>query len=186
MLTILCIAAKVRYHSVVRKNWENLITLRVYQSEDRTWVEESNVRFYRAVHNFDATFAVAVNSALDLLERQKSLVDSLYLVAEAEKQPVGCIFLCAETPAAGRIRLFYLEEEYRGRGIGLRLLRTVVSAAKDMKLKTVRVSTFDRHPEACRLYETFGFESVKTAPSTDFSQVMKQVDYELLLGGSDL
>lgn len=86
---------------------------------------KSNLRFYRTYHDFDATFADdAMCAALDLLEAQLSDATSTYVIAESLQSPAGCIFFSSETSTAGRIRLFYLEQAYRGRGIGARLLPT--------------------------------------------------------------
>ncbi|MDV7143776.1 GNAT family N-acetyltransferase [Tropicimonas sp. TH_r6] len=161
------------------------MTVRSYQSDDRLWVAESNVQFYRRFHDFDVTFSEAVNAALDLLEDQMSKATSNYLIAEAANRPVGCIFLSAETPTVGRIRLFFVEDAYRGKGIGARLLGDGLSRARRNGLQCIRVSTFDQHPEACRLYESFGFERVNSAEMRAYGRDMHQRDYELLLGGGD-
>lgn len=162
-----------------------MVTIRPYRSADRPWIADTHVRFYQTVHNFDRGFADVVDAALALLERQKSEATSFYQIMEAEKQRVGCLFLSADAPAIGRVRLFYLDAAYRRRGLGKRLLRGALAAAKDNSLRAIRVSTFDRHPEACRLYEAFGFELVKTAPSQAFGQDLTQVDYELWFDRDD-
>ena len=100
-------------------------------------------------------------------------------------RPVGCVFFSAETPAVGRIRLFYLEQAYRRQGIGMRLLRDILTDARKNGFKAVRVSTFDRHSEACRLYEYFGFEVLNISRSEAFGKAMQQIDYELLLDGGE-
>ena len=168
------------------KNGErNLVTFRSYRTDDREWVMKSNLRFYRTFHDFDATFADALSAALDLLEAQLSNATSTYLIAESLQGPAGCIFFSSEMSTAGRIRLFYLEQAYRGQGIGARLLHDVLTKARKENFKLVRVSTFDRHPEACRLYESFGFAALTTSRSKAFGQVMRQVDYELSLSGGE-
>lgn len=158
---------------------EQLVTFRSFRNEDRAWVLETHVRFYRTAHGFNSSFRDAVAAALDLLEAQMPAAASQYVIAEAEEGRVGCVFLSADGAQAGRVRLFYLEDAYRGRGIGRRLLKHVVAAAEAAKLSTVRVSTFDRHPEACRLYERYGFRAVGRTPTEAFGQFMTQVDYEL-------
>lgn len=168
----------------LQKSEQNMVTFRSYQNDDRAWVTDVNSRFYQSFHGFDATFADAVRAALDLLEGQMVDVNSNYLIAEAANHPIGSIFFSSELPAVGRIRLFYLEEAYRRQGLGRRLLRDILDDARIKEFKTVRVSTFDRHPEACRLYESFGFELVKKSRSEVFGQVMQQLDYELQLDGA--
>ena len=145
-------------------------------------VAAANIGFYRDVHGFDATFAAAVTAALDFLDSRASQPANCYLIAESRNRPIGCIFLCAETPTEARIRLFYLDKAHRGQGIGRRLLRAVLSDAQDNGVETVRVSTFDRHPEACALYASAGFDPVASARALAFGQVMTKVDYDLRLG----
>lgn len=171
---------------MITKGPQGLVTFRRYQSDDRAWIEESIAHFYRHVHHYDTTFHDALATALDLLERRQSVDGSGYFVAEIGNRPVGCIFLSADGPDAGRIRLFYVEEAHRGRAIGGGLLRNVLTAAKEKNLATLRVSTFDRHWEACRLYEAFGFKQVKREPTRAFGLVMTQMDYELLSACEDL
>ena len=132
-----------------------MVAFRPFRTSDRPWVTEANVRFYQTVHDFDASFADAVRDALDLLESQNSEPASNYVIAEASNTPVGCIFLSLEAPAVERI------------------------------LHTVSVSTFDRHPEACRLYEAFGFELLAKSRTLAFGHVMQQLDYALSLADGD-
>ncbi|MEM6587511.1 MAG: GNAT family N-acetyltransferase [Pseudomonadota bacterium] len=158
-----------------------MIAIRQYHTRDRSWVEETNLRFYQTAHGFDGSFCKTVKDVLNTLEKQVSHPGVCYLVAEAEKQPIGCIFLSADNPDIGRIRLFYVDAPYRGQGIGGRLLRDVVTASEEYGYGCLRVSTFDRHPEACRLYERFGFTLLRTTPLNAFGQTMKQIDYALEL-----
>lgn len=158
-----------------------MIELRPYHHQDRPWVEDANLRFYRTEHGFDATFDDELRTALDGLEQQKPAEKWLYLIAEANEQRVGCIFLSADASATGRVRLFYVDAAFRGQGIGKRLLRAVVAKAQEKECRILRVSTFDRHEEACGLYERFGFVPVRSAPVTAFGRSMTQVDFELRL-----
>lgn len=48
--------------------------------------------------------------------------------------------------------------EYRGHGIGKRLLEACLSAAKELKLERVELEVFSDNMKAIRLYEAFGFE----------------------------
>jgi GNAT superfamily N-acetyltransferase len=160
------------------------VTFRTYQRSDRAWVIRENLRFYSSVHGFDASFADALMAALEHLETQLGHPTSTYLIAENPTEPIGCIFLSADNHGTTRIRLFYLVEERRGKGFGAMLLSHVIARARDSSFNAIRVSTFDGHPEACRLYETFGFAVVSTIPSNAFGLVMRQLDYELTLSAN--
>lgn len=162
-----------------------MVRLRPYAPGDRAWVTGANLRFYREVHGFDATFAGAVRGALDHVEALLAEPASACLVAEVSGRRAGCIFLSPEAHGAARIRLFYVDASARGRGLGTRLLTGVLEHARAGNLERVRVSTFDRHPEACRLYARFGFETVADRPAKAFGQSMRQLDYELRLARDD-
>ncbi|SLN36595.1 Acetyltransferase (GNAT) family protein [Roseovarius albus] len=158
-----------------------MVTFRPYQRSDRPWVLKANSHFYQSFHNFDVIFTNAVDAALDVLEDKISNPESNYLITESTARPVGCIFFSSETATVGRIRLFFIEHAHRGQGIGSRMLRNVLANAGLNGIETVVVSTFDRHPEACRLYESFGFEVANRFWSTAFGQTMQQLDYQISL-----
>lgn len=158
-----------------------VITFRPYTIQDRPWVQSANSSFYQETHHFDKTFNDAVTSALDLIESRLSEPRDKHLIAECVNQPAGCIFFSAETEAVGRIRLFFLEETYRGKGYGKAILNNILLHAKENDFKTIRVSTFDRHPEACQLYERLDFTVVNQFQTQAFGHVLQQLDYELSL-----
>lgn len=156
---------------------------RRYRPEDRRWVTAAHIDHYRNVEGFDAQFDKALSQALTLLERQSSEASSRFIIAQHERCSVGCIFFSAESERTGRIRLFYLDESYRGYGIGKQMLAEVVASAAAAGLKQILVSTFDRHAQACRLYRSFGFNGVIQNPAMAFGLRMRQVDFQLDLSG---
>ncbi|AVO38052.1 GNAT family N-acetyltransferase [Pukyongiella litopenaei] len=159
------------------------VVLRDYRRRDRAWVTAANLRHYRTVEGFDAGFEDAIVAALDLLERHIDDETSTFLIAEADGRPVGCVFFCADTGTAGRVRLFYLDKAQRGRGLGRRMMTRIIDRARASGFETIRVSTFDRHRAACRLYAALGFDRTTRARATVFGQPMRQVDFELGLTG---
>lgn len=156
------------------------VVFRDYRATDRQWVETANVHHYTVVEGFDASFAQAVASALDLLEASQHENTSRFLIVEGGEggDPVGCVFLCVDTATAARLRLFYLSEACRGLGIGKRMLDQLIEHARLQGFDTLRVSTFDRHQSACRLYQAAGFQYTTQAPSMAFGQPMRQIDFE--------
>lgn len=158
-----------------------MVTLRPYDRADRDWVQRANLLFYQRVHGFDASFAEVLAGVLDLLDTKRTETASTYLIAQSAKGPAGSIFLSREGPSEGRIRLFFLDEAQRGRGIGAGMLRAVLAQARRNNLSRIKVSTFDRHPEACQLYDAFGFEETAVTPTKAFGQEMRQLDFELTL-----
>ena len=153
------------------------ITLRPYALRDRPWVTLVNLSFYRAAHGFDDSFTVAVHSALDAIEAGFDGPESLHLIARLGDHPVGCIFFDPETPGIGRIRLFFVSSVYRGQGLGRRLLDAVLDHARNGGIDTIRVSTFESHPEACALYRSAGFRQTGATPLCVFGRNLTQIDF---------
>jgi GNAT superfamily N-acetyltransferase len=156
---------------------------RDYRPTDREWVMSANVCHYERIEGFDPSFTVAVSKALDLLEERLDDATSKFLIVEAGEthHPVGCVFFAAESPAIGRLRLFYLERPYRGLGIGKRMIGLLVEHAREQGFERILVSTFDRHEAACRLYRVLGFRAQTREPAIAFGQQMRQTDFEKVL-----
>lgn len=161
------------------------IGFRPYAPADRAWVRRVNLRQYREVEGFDAGFDAALDASLARIEAQRTGGRVAFLIAEAAGQPVGTLFLCRESDESARIRLFYLDEAWRGRGVGRRMLDQAISAARGHGYAQICVSTFTRHGAACRLYHARGFQGVVHPPAEVFGQCLVQVDYHLWLAPED-
>lgn len=163
------------------------VTVREFRTADREWVATANIRHYTEVEAFDASFAQAVDSALDMLLAVRNDEGSKFLIAERKdvSAPAGCIFFSAETPETGRIRLFYLDEALRGRGVGAYMLDQIRDHACRHGFKHIRVSTFARHAAACHLYRVAGFRGIEHDSAVAFGQSLRQIDFELDLTGPE-
>ncbi|MFU1479159.1 GNAT family N-acetyltransferase [Roseovarius sp. C7] len=161
------------------------IGFRPYAPTDRTWVRETNLRHYREVEGFDAGFAEALDGALALIEGQCTGADVEFIIAEVGGQPLATLFLCRESDEAARIRLFYIDPEWRGCGLGHRMLDRAIAAAKAHGYRRLCVSTFSRHGAACHLYHLRGFRGAVHPPAEVFGQTLVQVDYSLSLTPGD-
>lgn len=153
---------------------------RNYRLTDREWVSTVNVDHYTRVEGFDPSFEKAVSTALDLLEARVDEKSSRYLIVEAgeTRRPVGCVFFSADEPAIGRLRLFYLDRAYRRLGIGRHMIEELIAHAKGQGFERVRVSTYDRHEAACRVYGELGFREQEREPTIAFGQQMHQIEFE--------
>lgn len=156
-----------------------ILELRPYQNTDRDWVIQQNSRHYIEVEGFNADFAIAVVDALDAMEAQQADRRSVFKIAEIGGERVGCVFLRAETEGAGRLHLFLLAAEHRGRGYGRRMLESVLESGRAAGFSRIRVSTFDRHEAACGLYRSFGFHLSSDQPAEVFGRKMRRLDFQL-------
>jgi GNAT superfamily N-acetyltransferase len=59
------------------------------------------------------------------------------------------------------IKRLYIYEEFRGKGIAKRVLKSALNLAKEYGYKSVYLDTLDYMREAITLYESFGFREIK-------------------------
>ena len=77
-------------------------------------------------------------------------------IAESDRR-LGCVFCVRLDEETAKLRLFLLEPEARGRGLGRRLLETCLGFARDAGYRRMTLWTHESHRAACRLYAANGF-----------------------------
>ena len=88
--------------------------------------------------------------------------NNLYLIAENENEGVGFISfhtqnLLHHNGRVGEIQEFFINEKYRGKGIGRQLIEKIMQYAEEHKLKSIEVTTNKRRVENVMIYENLGF-----------------------------
>jgi ribosomal protein S18 acetylase RimI-like enzyme len=81
------------------------------------------------------------------------------LIAIDNTGPIGMAGLQSRGDA-GRLQDIYVQQKYRGRGIGSMLLGRVIELAARAQLKTIFVMTSPANHAARRLYERIGFQTL--------------------------
>ncbi|MCG8512393.1 MAG: GNAT family N-acetyltransferase [Rhodospirillales bacterium] len=69
-----------------------------------------------------------------------------------------------EIPGSFYICAVALEPDFRGQGLGTRLMEIARQQAREAGLKTLSLLAFDANPKAVKLYERLGFKTVETMP----------------------
>jgi GNAT superfamily N-acetyltransferase len=92
---------------------------------------------------------------------------------------LGSIF-CVQSgePGIAKLRLFLLEPEARGRGLGQRLLDACLGFAADRGYRRMRLWTHESHRAACALYVKNGFDCVASRPVRSFGQDLVEQTWE--------
>jgi PhnO protein len=86
-----------------------------------------------------------------------------YIVAEIGNKTVGFISLQIQqllhhSGAVGEVQEFYIDKDYRGKGIGSMLMDEVKQYATDNQLKSLEVTSNKRRTENVNVYESLGFK----------------------------
>lgn len=96
----------------------------------------------------------------------------LYLV-EAEGGLCGCIALRPmKDEGVCEMKRLYVREEFRGRGIGKMLAQHIVTEAKNIGYRTMRLDTLQQMETARSLYRQLGFTDIPAYYSNPLDEVV--------------
>jgi ribosomal protein S18 acetylase RimI-like enzyme len=87
------------------------------------------------------------------------------LVAEADGELIGCVALRPRAPGVCELKRLYVRPAYRGRGLGRRLLETLLAEAVAAGYREAVFDTLQSMTEALALYRSLAFEP--TEPYND-------------------
>jgi GNAT superfamily N-acetyltransferase len=131
---------------------------------DETWVVESHARLYIDALGYPPGFGPFVADEVEEFYRgADARIDRLW-IARIGDRPVGSV------AAKGRgdhvqLRFLLIEPEVRGRGLGRRLVATVVEHARACGFGEVRLDTSSDLDAARAIYAAAGFVRVSTRVS---------------------
>ncbi len=84
----------------------------------------------------------------------------LFVIARLDGEAVGCGGLKRVDKATGEIKRIWTAPSARGLGVARRMLRTLEAAAREKRLKTLRLDTNRALTEAHALYRSEGYQEI--------------------------
>jgi GNAT superfamily N-acetyltransferase len=84
----------------------------------------------------------------------------VFLVAVSEGEPVACGGVQTIGDGVGEIKRMWVDDAWRGAGLGTRLLRALEEAARTLGHRVVRLDTNAVLVEAIAMYERSGYQPV--------------------------
>jgi GNAT superfamily N-acetyltransferase len=136
---------------------------------DAGWLIQRHAELYAEEAGFDASFEPLVARILaDFLDGHDPVRERGWIARHGERR-LGSIF-CVQGPAPGlaKLRLFLLEPEARGIGLGQRMLTTCLGFARAAGYQRMTLWTHESHRAACALYERHGFSCRASRPVRSF------------------
>ena len=117
---------------------------------------------FRIVRDVLAEYGLPTNpekTDADLKDIQQSYMagGGTFRILEAGGRPIGSFGLYASTRKSCELRKMYLLPEFRGQGLGRRLLEDALRAAKALGFSEMTLETNSRLKEAVGLYRAYGF-----------------------------
>jgi putative acetyltransferase len=86
-------------------------------------------------------------------------------VACAEDRVIGCCALIRVRAGVFEVAKMAVAEEYRGRGVGRKLLAFVIEQARALGATLLKLESSDKLANAVHLYESLGFHHLPPEPS---------------------
>ena len=144
------------------------IELRDLAPGDAGWVIERHGALYAAEAGFDASFEALVAAIVAEFLRQHDPARERGWIAWAGARRVGCIFCVRASDDVAKLRLFLLEPDARGRGLGRQMLTGVIDFARSRGYRRLTLWTHESHRAACALYAANGFALTDARPVRNY------------------
>ena len=155
--------------------------VRGHRSGDMGWVVQRHGVLYAQEYNFDETFEALVASIVAKFIDHEDPSRERCWIAERDGVPVGCVFLVRASKKVGKLRLFLVEPDARGLGIGTRLVDDLLAFARSAGYRKVRLWTQSNLLAARHVYAKAGFEKIDEEGHHSFSRDLVAETWELRL-----
>jgi ribosomal protein S18 acetylase RimI-like enzyme len=115
-------------------------------------------------------------SELESLDTMYGPPSGCLILARGDDEYFGCVGVRRLSLDDGEMKRLYVRNGVRGSGLGLRLARAAIEAARTMGYKRMLLDTLDSMVAARRLYTALGFKEI----SAYYSNPMQNVTYMAL------
>ncbi len=93
----------------------------------------------------------------------------------------GSIAIVETEPGVAQLRWFLIEPEFRGFGLGKKLMETCMKYCREKNYNNVYLWTFDELDAARHLYESFGFRVTETKTSAPWGRDITEERWDIEL-----
>jgi DNA-binding MarR family transcriptional regulator/ribosomal protein S18 acetylase RimI-like enzyme len=158
------------------------VALRDLGPGDAGWVIGRHGALYARDEGYDCSFEALVASILsDFLTRRDPICERGW-IAEQSGRRLGSIFCVRDSDDVARLRLFLVEPQVRGLGLGQRLLDTCQDFARAAGYRRMVLWTHESHRAACALYARNGWRLTSSRPGRAFGQPVVDQEWDRELG----
>ena len=155
------------------------VAIRPHRAGDAGYIAYRHAVLYQAEYGLDQVF-----ERYDIQGMAKFFAagaDGEIWVADDAGQVVGAIAIVAAEGGDAQLRWFYLEPEYRGRGLGRRLMSVALDYCRQRRFERVFLWTFRGLDAACHLYGVYGFTPGETQENNTWREKLVEERWDLAL-----
>jgi GNAT superfamily N-acetyltransferase len=147
-----------------------MVNIRLMEKKDIESVMEQLLRLKHLNEEFDPLLKVSIGNEKEISEKLTKIIDDrenhINLVAEEGKQIIGMIMsdivfrIYYDPKYEARIREFYVIPEFRGKGIGLKLIGKLKEIAAERNIKMITAEFPSLNLLASNFYKSIDFKEL--------------------------
>jgi GNAT superfamily N-acetyltransferase len=150
------------------------------QSGDIGYVTYLHGVLYKKEYNYGIQFeSYVANGLCEFYEKYNPERNRIW-ACEHNNRMIGFLLLM-DRGSAAQLRYFLIEPEYRGLGLGSKLLNLYMDFLRECEYKESYLWTTHELSTAAFLYKRFGFQLTEEKESTVFGKPLKEQRYDLFL-----
>ena len=151
------------------------------QPGDLGYVIHLHGRLYGTEYGYGVAFEMYVAQGLAEFYKQYDPDKDRVWICEHDDRIVGFLLLMHREDNAAQLRYFLLDPEYRGIGLGKRLMDLYMDFLHERGYKFSYLWTTHEQEAAASLYKRYGFVLTEEKESTAFGKRLKEQRYDLRL-----
>jgi putative acetyltransferase len=152
-----------------------------FTSSDADAFRTLNEEWIRAHFALEAEDLLVLNDPESYIVRPGGYI----CIARAGDEPVGCCALIAKGAGVYELAKMAVAPQFRGRGIGRKLLQHAVDRARRMGAKALFLGSNTKLAEAIHLYESYGFLHLPASEAPELPYARANVFMSLTLEPTD-
>lgn len=136
-------------------------------------------KLYHEEYNYGISFETYVGLGLyEFYKNYDPEMDRVW-ICEHDNRIVGFVLLMHRENNAAQLRYFYIEPEYRGIGLGKKLMQLYMNFLKEKGYHSSYLWTTHELLSAASLYKRHGFKLSEEKQSTTFGKPLTEQRYDL-------
>jgi peptidyl-dipeptidase Dcp len=136
---------------------------------------------YKKEYNYSIAFETYVAKGFYEFYSQYDPGRDCVWICEHKDSIVGFLLLMHRENNSAQLRYFILSPEYRGIGLGKKLMELYIAWLKQHDYQSSYLWTTNEQKAAIELYKRYNFKFVEEHESTSFGKLLKEQRYELIL-----